>query len=376
MSWNQGGGPWGGGGGQSPWGRGPQPPNIEDILRKSQDKLKRIFPGHGGGGGGVILVIAVVIVALLLWSSVYTVAPDEQGIVLRFGAYNRTTAPGLNVKLPFVEEALTPKVTRQNRVEIGFREIAPGRTTDVPAESLMLTGDENIVDIDFVVLWVIKDAKDYLFNVRNPDGTVKSAAESAMREVIGHSEIAAILTTGRPKIEQETQQLLQQILDAYRSGVEITGLQLQAVNPPAQVIDAFRDVQSAKIDQQRLINEAETYHNNVVPVAQGDAARVVQEATAYKAQVVLKAQGDAARFLSVYDSYKAAEDVTARRLYIETMESVLEGTNKIILDRAVSGSGVLPYLPLPALQPRPGAPPATSSSSQPQPAPAARGGGR
>jgi membrane protease subunit HflK len=357
MSWNQGGGPWGsGGGGQSPWGRGPKPPNIEDILRKSQDRLKRLFPRRGGGGaGGIVLIVIAALVAIVLWSSVYTVAPDEQGVVLRFGAYDRTTAPGLNVKLPFVEEALTPKVTRQNRVEIGFRE-GSARLSDVPAESLMLTGDENIVDIDFVVLWLIKDAKDYLFNVRNPDGTAKAAAESAMREVIGHSQISTILTTGRPKIEAETLELTQQILDSYKSGIEITGVQLQAVNPPAQVLDAFRDVQSAKIDQQRLIAQAQSYANKIVPETQGDAARVLQEAEAYQKQVVLNAQGDAARFLSVYDSYKASEDVTARRLYIETMQDVLQHTTKIILDKGAAGSGVLPYLPLPSLQAAPPAP--------------------
>ena len=187
----------------------------------------------------------------------------------------------------------------------------------------MLTGDENIIDINFIVLWVIKDAESYLFNIRNPDGTVKSAAESAMREVIGHSEIASALTGGRPKIETETQQLLQEILDSYHAGIEITNVQLQKVDPPNQVIDAFRDVQSAKIDQQRLINEAESYRNNIVPVAHGDGARIVQEAEAYRQQVVLNAQGDAARFLSVYDSYKVAADITARRLYIETMQDIL-----------------------------------------------------
>jgi modulator of FtsH protease HflK len=353
MSWNQGGGPWGGGGGHSPWGRGSQPPNIEEILRKSQDRLRRILPGGTGKGRGIAIIVAALVV-LWLASGLYRVQPDEQGIVLRFGAYNRTTSPGLNYHLPDpIETALTPKVTRVNRVEIGFREATgrQGRISDLPEESLMLTGDENIIDINFIVLWVIKDAKAYLFNIRNPDGTVKSAAESAMREVIGHSEIASALTNGRPKIETDTLSLLQEILDSYHAGISITNVQLQKVDPPSQVIDAFRDVQSAKIDQQRLINEAEAYRNNIVPVAHGDAARVVQEAEAYRAKVVLNAQGDAARFLSVYQSYKTAEDVTARRLYIETMETILQNTNKILIDKSAATSGVVPYLPLPQLQP-------------------------
>jgi modulator of FtsH protease HflK len=381
MSWNQGGGPWGGGGGggQSPWGRGPQPPNIEELLRRSQDRLRRFFPGGKGKGRGILFVVAALV---LLWmaSGFYRVQPDEQGIVLRFGAYDRTTLPGLHYHLPDpIEEAVTPKVTRVNRVEVGFREttgLGQDRSTELSEESLMLTGDENIIDINFIVLWVIRDAKSYLFNIRNPDGTVKSAAESAMREVIGHSEIASALTGGRPKIESETQELLQQILDSYQSGIEITNVQLQTVDPPSQVIDAFRDVQSAKIDQQRLINEAESYRNNLVPVAHGDGARIVQEAEAYRQQVVLNAQGDAARFLSVYDSYKVAADITARRLYIETMQDILAHTNKIILDKSAASSGVVPYLPLPQLREM-APPPVVQPNAPPPQAPASpRGAGR
>ena len=349
------------------------------MLRRSQDRLRRLLPGGWGRGRGILLVVLAVAIILVVASSIYTVAPDEQGIVLRFGAYDRTTTPGLGLKLPFVEDVLLPKVTRVNRVEVGFRAASPqGRGNELPEESLMLTGDENIIDINFIVLWVINDAKAYLFNVRNPDGTVKSAAESAMREVIGHSEIASALTGGRPKIERETQALLQEILDSYHSGIAITNVQLQKVDPPDQVLDAFRDVQSAKIDQQRLINEAESYRNNVVPVAHGDGARIVQEAEAYRQQVVLNAQGDAARFLSVLQSYKAAEDITSRRLYIETMQTVLQNTNKIILDKGSAGSGVLPYLPLPQLQPM-AAPPVQPQAPQIPPNPQnnpSRGSGR
>lgn len=381
MSWNQGGGgggPWGGGGGPGgPWGSGGrggfQPPNFEDSLRQLQNFLRRWLPGGGaglGGGRGWALGFAVVV---LLWalSGFYRVEPDQEGIVLRFGAFDRTATPGLNYHLPSpIEEALTPTVTRVNRVEVGYRtNEAVGRTTEVPEESLMLTGDENIVDIDFTVFWLVKDAKDYVFNIRNPDATVKSAAESAMREIIGHTEIASALAEGRGKIETDTQALLQGILDYYGAGIEITQVQLQKVDPPGPVIDAFRDVQSAKIDQQTLVNQAEAYRNDVVPRAHGDASRIEQESEAYKAQVVLQAQGDAARFESVYQSYQASKEVTARRLYIETMENILKNTNKVLIDRTASGSGVLPYLPLPSLpametKPLPAAAaPATSSNS-------------
>jgi membrane protease subunit HflK len=319
-----------------------------------------------GGPRAWGLGIAIVIVLWAL-SGIYRVEPDQTGIVLRFGAYIGKTTPGLNYHLPWpIEEALTPTVTRVNRVEIGYRtSLAPGRNarqTDVPEESLMLTGDENIVDINFTVFWLVKDAPAYLFNIRNPELTVKSAAESAMREVIGHTEIATAFAEGRGKIETDSQKLLQEILDAYGAGIDITQVQLLKVDPPGPVIDAFRDVQSAKIDLQRLINEAESYRNDIVPRAHGDASRVQQEAQAYRAQIVLQAQGDAARFQSVYASYKASQDVTARRLYIETMESILKSTNKILIDKTASGSGVVPYLPLPGL-------PAPSAAVPAQPRP-------
>jgi membrane protease subunit HflK len=384
MSWNQGGGPWGGGG-PGPWGsggggRGFQPPNFEDTLRRLQNFLRRILPGGTGPGGPGIWVLGFAIVVLLwLASGIYRVEPDEEGIVLLFGAYAGKTAPGLNYHWPWpIEEAMTPTVTRVNRIEIGYRAGAPGRggsVTDVPEESLMLTGDENIVDVNFSVFWLVKDAPYYLFNIRDPEMTVKAAAESSMREIIGHTEIASALAEGRAKIENDTQKLLQEILDSYGSGVQITQVQLQKVDPPGPVIDSFRDVQSAKIDQQTLINQAQAYANSVVPQAHGDAARAVQEAQAYKAQIVLQAQGDAARFDSVYQSYKASQDVTARRLYIETLESVLKNTKKILIDKSASQSGVIPYLPLPGLS--------APAASAPPPAPSApaaptssRGGSR
>jgi modulator of FtsH protease HflK len=369
MPWtNQGGGgggPWGGG--QSPWGRGPQGPNIEDIIKRSQDRFRQFLPGGFGGRPGFLFILGLVVVGVLwLASGIYQVQPDELGVVLRFGAYNRNATPGVHYHLPAPFESVErPKVTRVNRVEVGFRALETGGSRagqQVPEEALMLTGDENIVDINFTVFWVIKDAQNYLFNMRDPDGTVKAGAESAMREVIGHTDIARALAEGKAQVQAETQKLLQQILDYYASGIEIQQVQLQKVDPPPPVIDAFRDVQSAKIDFTRLQNEADAYQNDVVPRAQGDAARLIQEAEAYKQQVVKQADGDAGRFISVYNAYKAAPDVTARRLYIETMETVLKNANKIILDRSAANSGVIPYLPLPELKPAPAAPASSASS--------------
>jgi membrane protease subunit HflK len=248
---------------------------------------------------------------------------------------------------------LKPSVTRVNRTEIGYRNAEGprgGATRQVPEEALMLTGDENIVDINFTVFWVIKDAKAYLFNIRAPDATVKSAAESAMREVIGETQIAQALAEGRGKIETDTHKLLQGILDDYGAGIEVTQLQLLKVDPPGPVIDAFRDVQRALADRERLRNEAEAYRNDIVPKARGAAAAVKQEAEAYRQEIIARAQGDADRFTSVYRAFKAAQDVTLQRLYLETMEEVLKNSNKVIIDKSAQGSsGVLPYLPLPAL---------------------------
>jgi modulator of FtsH protease HflK len=364
-----GGGPWGGG--QSPWGRGrgPQPPNLEEVLRRGQDRFRRMMPGGFGSGRGVVIVV-VALIAIWGISGFYRVQPDEQGVVLRFGAMNRLTPPGLNYHLPApIETALTPKVTRVTPTEVGFRTDQSGgrgNVREVPEEALMLTGDENIVHVDFTVFWLIKDATKFLFNIRDPEGTVKAAAESAMREVIGGTDLANALTEGREKIAQNTKRLMQEILDSYGSGVEIVDLQLQKTAPPEQANAAFSDVQTAKIDLDRLVNEAQAYRNKIVPEAKGDAARIVQEAEAYRQRVVLGAEGDAARFISVYKSYKAAEDVTMRRLYIESIESVLKNANKIILDKTATSSGVLPYLPLPELNHAParsGAAP--SGASQP-----------
>ncbi len=351
--------PWGsppGGGNGDGFRRGPTPPDIDEIIKNIQNKIKRFFPGGSASGGKPIVFGLVILLIIWALSGLYRVLPDEQGVVLRFGKFVKTTQPGLNYHLPFpVETVLTPKVTKVNRMDIGFRsERDSGFTTgggvaDVPEESLMLTGDENIVNIDFSVFWVIKDAGKFLFKIQDPQGTVKAAAETAMREVIAKSAIQPILTEGRANIEIETQEIIQSILDEYNSGIQITQVQTQKADPPDQVIDAFRDVQAARADMERSKNEAEAYANDVIPRARGEAQKILQAAEAYKKEVVAKAEGDASRFLSIYNEYAKAKVVTKKRMHLETMEKVLADINKIIIDKNAS-SGVVPYLPLKELQ--------------------------
>tara|TARA_B100000700_G_scaffold235617_1_gene261330 strand:+ start:414 stop:1505 length:1092 start_codon:yes stop_codon:yes gene_type:complete len=351
--------PWGspppGGNGNGGFRRGPTPPDIDEIVKKIQNFINRFVPG--GKGGSKPIIFGLIILALVwIGSGLYRVLPDEQGVVLRFGKFVNTTQPGLNYHLPYpIESALTPKVTKVNRMDIGFRSerdsgfTSGGGVADVPEESLMLTGDENIVNIDFSVFWVIKDAGNFLFKIQDPQGTVKAAAETAMREVIARSNIQPILTEGRSKIEIDTQEIIQNILDEYNSGIQITQVQTQKADPPDQVIDAFRDVQAARADMERSKNEAEAYANDVIPRARGEAAKILQAAEAYKKEVVAKAEGEASRFISIYTEYAQAKQVTQERMFLETMEKVLADINKIIIDKN-SGSGVVPYLPLQELK--------------------------
>jgi membrane protease subunit HflK len=365
MPWSNQGGGWQGGGGQGPWGGRPgggggQPPDLEELLRRSQERVKSLFPGGGGGGGRsgrAIALVALALVGLWLASGLYRVMPEEQGVVLRFGKLSHVTGPGLNYHLPWpIETVLTPQVTRVNRIEIGFRSAAQTSRTqglrEVPDEALMLTGDENIVDINYVVLWRIRDAAAYLFNIREPDETVKAAAESVMREIIGQTPIVQATTEGRRAIEGRAREMLQALMDEYGAGIQIDEVQLQKADPPAEVIDAFRDVQRAQADRERLQNEAEAYANDVIPRARGEAERLLQESEAYKQEVVAGATGEAERFKSVLAEYQNAEDVTRERLYLETMEHVLQGSNKVVLDEDGTGTGVVPYLPLPDLERR------------------------
>jgi membrane protease subunit HflK len=358
-----GGGGWKGGGG--PWGQGPSSggpsPDLEELLRRSQDRLKQAMPGGGMGGGLLALIIIVGLAVVGFYAFTVSVQPNQQGVVLRFGELHRTLTPGLKFRWPYpIETVYLPAVTNVNRVEIGMRTTAsatifgsPGadvQVRDVTEESLMLTGDENIVDVDFVVLWRIKDAANYLFNIQNPEGGVKDVAESAMREIVGQNDIQPILTRSRQETEESVRALMQRTLDEYGAGVEVAQVQLQKVDPPQEVIASFRDVQAARADQERLQNEADTYANRVIPEARGDAQRILQAAEAYKEQAVAESVGRTERFLKIYEEYAKAPDVTRKRMYLETMERVLGKTDKIIIDDSAQGSGVVPYLPLNELQ--------------------------
>jgi len=381
------GNPWPPGGSRN---NGQRAPDLDELIAKAQQAIRDLLPpglgggrprgpgGSGGGGGGGfggmgvrgagLIVLAVAAVWLI--SGAYRVQPDEQGVVLRFGAFNRTTLPGLNYHLPWpVESVLTPAVTRINRTDIGYRSgSGDARTTsgrdmpvrDIPEESLMLTGDENIIDINAAVFWRIRDAGAYLFATRNPDITVKSAAESVMREVIGHTPIQPALTDARAQIEAAVTKGVQTILDQYGSGVEITQIQLQKVDPPAAVIESFRDVQRANTDADRMRNEAESYRNDIVPRARGDAARLVAEADASRQSLIAQASGEAQRFLSVLKAYDAAKDVTMQRLYIETMQEIMTKTPTVVVGG--TGQGVVPYLPLGELGRAPVTQPATPAA--------------
>jgi len=355
-----GGGPWGqrggGGNGGGPWGGGPSgggntPPDLEEIIRRGQDRLKTFMPGGNLGGPGLLIGVLFLIFVWFM-TGWYIVRPNEVGLNLVFGRYVGKTGEGLNYNWPYpIGSVVKPQVTNVITTEVGFRTVESVRTsrqTDVTEESLMLTGDENIVDIDVIVQWQIDPAapENYVFNIQDPPGTVKAVAESAMREIIGRRNIQPVLTTDRAAIETEVRQLMQDTLNTYRAGVQIRLVQLQKVDPPQQVIDAFRDVQAARADQERLRNEAETYANRVVPESRGRAAQLVQTAEAFKDQTVNEALGQISRFNSVYEQYKNAPAVTRERLFLETMERVFGGMDKVILDQNGTGSNVVPYLPL------------------------------
>jgi membrane protease subunit HflK len=342
-----------------PWGQGPSgatPPDLEEMLTRLQQRLRQWLPGGGISSRGLI---ALVLIGLLFWmlTGFYTVGPNEVGLNKVFGAYTGRTTPGLNYNWPYpVGSVLKLPVTNRKATNIGFLFRPNGQPPlDLPEESLMLTGDENIADVKFVVIWQIDPVhpEDYAFNVANQEETVKAVAESAMREVVGRTQIQKILTAERKVIEPAVQDLMQKVLNDYKAGVLVLQVQLQSVDPPEQVIAAFRDVTAAQQDQDRLRNEAEAYANRVVPEARGKAAAIVQEAEGYRLQTVAEAQGQAARFTQIYDQYKNAPEVTRERIYLETMERVLGGADKVIVDEAAgTGSGVVPYLPLPQLAPR------------------------
>lgn len=372
MTWNKGTGrgPWGNrptgsgsgggssGGGNSGGGNAPPPPDLDELIRKSQESLRQMM-GNGPGGVRPFVLMALVLAGLWFSSGVYRVDADEVGIVLRFGEFHRRTEPGLNYHFPYpIETVATPKVTTINREEVGFRS-SGGAYMDknsrqiVPEESLMLTGDKNLVSAQFEVQWRIKDAARFLFNTRNPEFIVKPVAETAMREVMGNTPLSLALSDKRQPIAEATKALMQSVLDDYKTGIEIYEVNLLAVDAPQPVVDAFIDVLAAQQEKETLQNQAGKYRDGIIPVAQGQVEKMIKDAEAYKQAVVAKATGEASRFSAVYQEYKEAKDVTKQRIYLETMEEIMAGMNKVIMDGA-SGQGVLPYLPLNQLKPSAG----------------------
>ena len=353
MSWDDGDeGPWGNGSkdrNKNPWKtgkRGAQTPlNLDDMLRSWQKHFKKNFPS-GKGGGSVLGLIFLVLVGLWLSTGVYRVQPSEQGIVLTFGKMSRIAMPGLNYHFPYpFEQVVIKNVTSVNRIESG----ALLQTRKEGTENLMLTGDENIALVRFTVLWVIKDIQQYVFNAKNPEEVVKSAAESVVREIIGQTPIQAALTQGRTQINQRAQQNLQSLVDTYELGVQVQGVLMGSIDPPDEVIDAFRDVQRAKADQERFRNDAEAYRNAILPKARGEAQKIVMSAEGYRQRVIDEAQGSASRFSALVAQYLTAPKLMTQRLYLETLESVLREVPKVVLDHGGAAQGVLPYLPLPAI---------------------------
>lgn len=287
------------------------------------------------------------LIAVLLWlaSGFYQVQPSEEALVLRFGKYVNTTDAGLHYHLPYpIEDIVKVNVTQERSINLGTAENS-GYGQNSFTESHMLTGDENIVDINLTVVWKIKNAKDYVFNMRSPDDTVQVAAQSVLREIVGQSEMQPIITGNRGKVEDDTKEELQKVLDEFGSGIQIVRVKLQKADPPREVVDAFNEVQRAKADMERFKNEAEAYRNEVLPKAKGKAAQIIQDAEAYKAATVNKAKGESGRFASVYDAYKNGKTVTVKKMYIDTMENVLKNSNKVILEQGEKGN-VLPILPL------------------------------
>ncbi|MEQ1670314.1 MAG: FtsH protease activity modulator HflK [Hyphomicrobium sp.] len=384
MPWSNqggGGGKGGGGNGGGPWGQGPwggkpgggggkEPPDLDEILRRGQDRVKRAMRGGGGpgapGGGfeGGVPKPFIFLLGLLMLSAVafygfyYRVNPDEQGIVLRFGKFDRWEGAGLHPRWPYpIEEVLKPKVTQQRTIEVGAR----SGSTGGPDSGLMLTGDGSVVDVRFTVFWRISPETDavtkqtgveqYLFNIAQPETTVKEVAESAMREVVGQSDLQPLLTAGRQKTQEDVQKLMQNILNSYGAGIKIDQVQLKEVAAPGPVLPSFRDVAAAGQDKVRFITEAQTYADQIVPRAKGEADRILAGAEGFRDQTVAEAKGQAARFLKVYEEYKKAPDVTRQRLFLEMQERVLSGADKIILDQKNgNGQGVVPFLPLDQLQ--------------------------
>lgn len=370
-----GGGPWGMGGGPQrpdggpgpgrPGGRGPLP-DLELLIARLQTMVRRVLGGGPHGrlpNGRGLMLLGLGAVALWLASGFYRVQPNELGVVLRFDAYRYRTQPGLNWHLPWpIETVDLPSVTRINRTEIGYRTGPQAqKVVDVPAESLMLTGDENIIDINVTIFWKIDNAVDYLFNLRHPAALVKAVAESSLREVMGRTSIQPALTTARAQIEADVLKQTQQIMNNYKAGISIVEVQLQKVDPPAEVVESFRDVQRANTDAERMRNEAEAYRNDIVPRARGDAARIVAEAQGEKQATIAQATGQAQRFDAVLKSYQAARHITLKRMYIDTMNGIMAHAHTLVVDDRLKG--LVPFLPLNLPQPQ--AAPAANPPAKP-----------
>ncbi len=342
MAWNE----PGGSGGKDPWGGGGQdqgPPDLDEVVKKLQDRVNRLFGGGGGGsrssapsgfGSGGIGLIAVLVLIVWALSGIYIVDEGKRGVVLQFGAYNDTTMPGPHWYPRFIQSVTKVDVDNIRSIELGYR----------ADEALMLTQDENIIDIKFAVQYQVKDARQYLFNVRDPDETLREAMESTVREVIGKNKMDFVITGGRTEVVDRAQHMLQEILDHYQTGLMITELTMQDAQPPQQVQGAFADAVKAREDKERIENEAEAYSNDILPKARGQAARIIEEANAYKSQVIAEAEGVTSRFLSVLAEYEKAPSVTRQRLYLDSLESVLEKSSKVLVD--TKGGNNLLYLPL------------------------------
>jgi modulator of FtsH protease HflK len=335
MVWNE----PGGSRGKDPWegrGGGGEPPDLEEVARKMKERFRGLFGGGKGNGGrdgrraGLGILIALILLALLIWEITYIIQPPERGVVLRFGAYVTTLEPGLNFRLPRPIES----------VEV----INVDQIRSFEHRGTMLTQDENIVDVELAVQYRIKDAQDYTFNIFRPDATLAQTNESATRTIIGKSKLDFVLTEGRAQIASEIKELTQQILDFYSAGVLITSVNMQPAKPPEEVKSAFDDAIKAREDEQRLINEAEAYQNEVTPKARGAAARITEDSHAYRSRVIAQAQGEANRFQQLLVEYEKAPEVMRRRLYLETMEAVLSSTPKVLLD--AKGGNNLMYLPI------------------------------
>ncbi|HLA62210.1 MAG TPA: FtsH protease activity modulator HflK [Nitrospiraceae bacterium] len=336
---------------KDPWSKKSDP--LEDALKQAQSQFKNLMPSFKNlmPSGGFRNIALAGLLIFLAWQGVFIVAPDEEGVVKRFGVPVRTVGPGPHAKIPLVETVLQPKVQKLHRIEVGFRTDRQGRQQMLAQEALMLTGDMNILAIEFIVQYKIKTSADYLFNVAEINETIGKAAEASMREVVGKSKIDEALTTGKAQIQQDTMVLLQSLLDQYHGGVQVAAVQLQDVDPPEAVAAAFKDVTNAKEDREKLINQSQSYRNDILPKAKGEAAQVVNQALGNAQARLNRAQGEANRFVVTLKEYNQAKDIISKRIYIETMEEILPNIEKIIID-GKTGDRVLPYLPLERLKPR------------------------